>query len=155
MPAKGQTDPFWTLVATARRLQAPGGCRWDRAQTVSSLLPYLIEETWEVFEAARSRRYDELEEELGDALYTILFLTLVAERKGWCKLERLLRRTQAKMVRRHPHVFAKRSGRPVKSLVRQWHRLKRAEGPKRHSPTKRFRKELVASWDRLRTRKTG
>ncbi len=47
-------DPFWDLVATAKRLQAPGGCPWDRTQTVSSLLPYLIEETWEVFEAARS-----------------------------------------------------------------------------------------------------
>lgn len=41
-----RTDPFWRLVDTAKRLHAPGGCAWDRAQTVDSLLPYLIEETW-------------------------------------------------------------------------------------------------------------
>ena len=45
---RGGLDPFWDLVATARRLQAPGGCPWDRAQTVRSLTPHLIEETWEV-----------------------------------------------------------------------------------------------------------
>ena len=78
----GQTtrNAFQELVTTARRLQAPGGCRWDRAQTVSSLLPYLVEEAWEVFEVIRRRQYQELEEELGDALYTVLLLTLAAER---------------------------------------------------------------------------
>jgi XTP/dITP diphosphohydrolase len=83
---KGQTappgrDPFRALVATARRLQAPGGCAWDRAQTVPSLLPYLVEEAWEVFETVRSRHRRELPEELGDVLYTVLFMALVAERR--------------------------------------------------------------------------
>ena len=157
MSPKGQTaprlshDPFWSLVDTARRLQAPGGCRWDRAQTVSSLLPYFIEETWEVFEVVRSRRYRELEEELGDALYTVLFLALVAERHGWCKLDTLLRGVQAKMVRRHPHIFAGGQAPTIQSAVKRWHEIKRAEGRKRHSPSKEFRKTLVAWWDWLRT----
>jgi len=149
---KGQTraqDPFWALVATARRLQAPGGCAWDRAQTVRSLLPYLVEEVWEAFETVRSRRYDELEEELGDVLYCVLFLTLIGERRGWCRLESLLNTTRLKMVRRHPHVFgAQRAGSPAEAY-RRWNQSKRLEGPRRHSPSKALRQQLVAWWDWL------
>lgn len=101
-------DPFWDLVATAKRLQAPGGCAWDRAQTLQSLVPHLIEETWEVFEAVRSRRPRHLQEELGDVLYTVLFLALIAERRGFADLRTLLDATRRKMVRRHPHVFGTR-----------------------------------------------
>jgi tetrapyrrole methylase family protein/MazG family protein len=136
-------------VATARRLQAPGGCRWDRAQTVASLLPYLIEETWEVFEVVRRRRYRELEEELGDVLYAVLFLALIAERRGWSRLDRLLERVEAKMVRRHPHVFGGGRADTVRAVVKRWHDIKRAEGPKAHSPSKAFRQALVQAWDRV------
>jgi len=143
------SDPFWALVATARRLHGPGGCAWDRAQTVNSLLPYLVEETWEVFETVRSRRRKELQEELGDALYTILFLTLIAERRGWFRLDTLLQNTREKMVRRHPHVFAGASAPSKHSAYRQWERMKRQEGKARHSPSKAFREILVAYWDGL------
>jgi|GEM_PF-5027450 len=80
---------FGALVETARRLQAPGGCPWDRAQTVRTLLPHLIEETWEVFVSSRTRDRDHLREELGDVLYTVVFLTLLAEREGWFDLTAL------------------------------------------------------------------
>ena len=142
-------DPFWDLVSTARRLQASGGCSWDRAQTVTSLLPYLIEETWEVFEVIRSRRYEELQEELGDVLYTVLFLTLIAERRGWCRLESLLTATRGKMIRRHPHVFgASRADSPT-AAYRSWQCSKQLEGARRHSPSEQLRKQLVAWWDWL------
>ena len=93
---RGSADPFWALIATARQLQAPGGCPWDQAQTISSLLPHLIEETWEAFEVVRSGHHKELQEELGDVLYTVLFLTLIAERRGLCRLETLLTKTRQK-----------------------------------------------------------
>ena len=142
-------DPFRELVATARRLQGPGGCPWDRVQTVTSLLPCLIEETWEVFEASRSGRGEELPEELGDVLYTALFLALILERQGGPSLDALLAATREKMVRRHPHVFGrKRAGTP-RTAYRQWHASKRLEGPRRHSPSKAFRDTLVARWDEL------
>ena len=142
-------DPFWDLVATAKRLQAPDGCPWDRAQTVSSLLPYVIEEMWEVFEVIRSRRYEELEEELGDVLYGVIFLTLVTERRGRCSLRSLLMRTRAKMIRRHPHVFGTATAASPQSAYRQWELTKRQEGRRRHSPSKAFRQLLVSWWDWL------
>jgi uncharacterized protein YabN with tetrapyrrole methylase and pyrophosphatase domain len=143
-------DPFWNLVATSRRLQAPGGCEWDRAQTVPSLIPYLIEETWEVFDAVQRRRYAELEEELGDVLYTVLFLTLVAERGGWCDLRRMLAATRAKMIRRHPHVFGGKTAVTPQAAYRHWQASKRLEGKKRYSPSKQFRMLLVDWWEWLR-----
>ena len=143
-------DAFWDLVATARRLQAPGGCAWDRAQTVNSLLPHLIEETWEVFEAARRRHRRDLHEELGDVLYTALCLVLIAERRGWERLTTLLRRTRRKMIRRHPHVFGRVSASNPTEAYRRWQASKAQERPKRHSPSKAFRERLVADWERLR-----
>ena len=149
--ASVREDPFWALVATARRLQAPGGCPWDRAQTVETLLPHLIEETWEVFEAVKSRRRRNLEEEFGDVLYTVLFLTLIAERRGWCRLSRLLRGTRAKMIRRHPHVFGSARAATTQAAYRHWNASKRLEGKRGPSSSKAFRERLVKDWERLRT----
>ena len=142
-------DPFWDLVATARRLQAPGGCAWDRAQTVSTLLPYLIEETWEVFETIRSRRAAALTEELGDVLYTVLFMALKAEQRGAGSLDQLLTKIRQKMVRRHPHVFAGARAPSPSAAYRQWQASKRRERAGGPSPTNAFRKRLVAQWDAL------
>lgn len=144
-------DPFQALVATARRLQGPGGCAWDRAQTVQSLLPYLVEETWEVFETVKHRRFRHLQEELGDVLYTVLFLTLTAERRGWATLDALLEGTRRKMIRRHPHVFGDRTAASPKDAYRQWQASKRLEGRTDPSPSKAFRQRLVARWDELLT----
>jgi len=142
-------DPFWDLVATARRLQAPGGCPWDRAQTVTSLLPHLIEETWEVFDSVRGRRLRELQEELGDVLYTALFLTLIAERRGWLTLSQLLRATRKKMIRRHPHVFGGTNARTPREAYAHWQAAKRQERT-RPSRSKSLRPLLVAVWDLVR-----
>ncbi len=145
----GSADPFWALVATARQLQAPGGCPWDQAQTISSLLPHLIEETWEVFEVVRSGHHKELQEELGDVLYTVLFLTLIAERRGLCRLETLLTKTRQKMIRRHPHVFQSQRAGTANEAYQQWEAIKRTEKKPRHSPSSAFRDMLVAWWDWL------
>jgi len=146
-----QDDAFTALVAVARRLHAPGGCAWDRAQTVDSLLPYLVEETWEVFETVRRRRRQALMEELGDVLYTVLFLTLIAEKQGWFTLKQLLGGTRRKMVRRHPHVFGNAPAPTPETAYQSWQASKRREGKRGHSPTKAFRRQLVASWDRRLT----
>jgi uncharacterized protein YabN with tetrapyrrole methylase and pyrophosphatase domain len=134
---------------TARRLLAPGGCPWDRAQTVSSLLPYLAEETWEVFESARARRRGALQDELGDVLYTVLFLALLAERRGWFTPQQMLESTTRKMIRRHPHVFGPRPARSPAQAYRRWQRVKRGEGAPA-SRSKRLRPLLVGWWELLR-----
>jgi uncharacterized protein YabN with tetrapyrrole methylase and pyrophosphatase domain len=142
-------DPFWDLVTMARRLQAPGGCAWDRRQTLQSLLPCLIEEAWETFEVVKSRRLRDLEEELGDVLYTVLFLALIAERQGVLRLRPLLRRVQRKMVRRHPHVFGAHAGGTAAEAYQSWQTSKRREGSKAHSPSRQLEATLVGLWEWL------
>ncbi len=141
-------DPFWDLVATAKRLQAPGGCAWDRAQTTTSLLPHLIEETWEVFEAAQRGRRQAFLDELGDVLYTVLFLALIAQRQGWGTLRAMLTRTRRKMIRRHPHVFGTSTARTPEEAIQSWRKVKQAEGAPA-SRGKALRPLLVDSWDLL------
>ena len=142
-------DAFSQLLETARALHGPGGCPWDRAQTVRSLLPHLVEETWEVFCAVRRRRNRELEEELGDVLYTVLFLTLLAERRRHFTLASLLRKTNQKMRRRHPHVFGTRHARTADEAYQQWQDAKQQERKQQPSPSKRLRPLMVALWNHL------
>lgn len=146
------SDAFWDLVATARRLQGPGGCPWDRAQTVRTLLPHLVEEVWEVFCAERAAQRAELEEELGDVLYTVLFLTFLAERRGWLTLEELLIKTRHKMIRRHPHVFGTKTARSADEASAHWQTVKRREGRRRVSSSNVMRPLLVELFEALRIR---
>lgn len=147
-----EAESFGKLVAVARRLQRPDGCPWDRAQTVDSLLPHLVEETWEVFQAVRRGRRRQVQEELGDTLYTVVFLALLAERDGRLTLEELLRRTRQKMIRRHPHVFGAARAHNAQEAYAHWQAAKRRERKSR-SPSKRLRPVLVALWERLLPRR--
>ena len=142
---------FRELVSTAKRLQAPGGCPWDRAQTVRSLFPHLVEETWEAFAAHRGRNRESLRDELGDVLYTVLFLALLAERDGQFRLVDMLRAVREKMVRRHPHVFSASSAGTPQEAYQQWQQIKnreRSSGDPRVR-SKQLRPLLVASWELL------
>lgn len=137
------------LIATARRLQAPGGCPWDRAQTLDSLFPHLLEETWEAYDAMRRRDRRHLQEELGDVLYTTLFLILIAERRHRLELATLLRRTREKMVRRHPHVFGTARAASPGHAYRQWRAVKRQERGSGRNPPKALREVLGRLWTLL------
>ena len=149
MKVKHQSDPFWDLVATAERLLAPGGCAWDRAQTIETLLPYLVEEAWEVYHAAGQKDAEALQEELGDLLYTILFIALKAQDNGYARLPRLLENTRAKMIRRHPHVFGSRKANSPKEAYASWQSIKRQEGKPKVSLSKQLRGLLVQVWKGL------
>lgn len=152
----GQTpDDFGDLVKLARRLRGPRGCPWDRAQTFPSLLPHLVEETWEVFCASKSRRRAHLRDELGDVLYTVVFLTLLAEEAGWFTLPQVLQQTRRKMIRRHPHVFKTRRAHTAEEAYAAWQRSKRNERRRSASPPPKFRDELIATWERMRRETTG
>ena len=147
-------DPFWNLVATAKQLNGPGGCSWDRAQTVQSLLPHLVEEAWEAFCAARGRNRQHFEEELGDVLYTVVFLSVLAQREGWFDLKTLLRHVNQKMVRRHPHVFGNKQADSALTAYAHWQAAKRLERRwKAPSNSQRMRPLLVALFDALRVKR--
>ena len=115
------------LRRLAERLRAPDGCPWDREQTHRSLRPHLLEETYEALEAVDAGDDDALADELGDLLFQIVIHAEIAREAGAFDLADVERRIVAKLIRRHPHVFADR---PIEDdLLAQWERLKRDEHP--------------------------
>ena len=121
MDLQGACD-WESLRSLCRALRAPEGCAWDRAQTAQTLTPYLLEETHELLEAIASGDDRASAEELGDLLYLIVFLITIAEEEGRFGFEDVAGGIIAKLVRRHPHVFA---GAPQSRAA--WEEIKRAE----------------------------
>ncbi len=120
-------DPFAELLKIVARLRAPDGCPWDRAQTVESLLPALIEEAYEVAGALRARDDANLREELGDLLLVIVMQAQIAAEEGRFTIAEIAHEAREKLVRRHPHVFGDTKLRESEGVLRQWEAIKRAE----------------------------
>ncbi len=100
-----KSDQFAELVDIVKRLKAPDGCPWDREQTNASLLPYFLEEAYEVMESVDNENWQELKEELGNILLHAVFQAAIAEENGHFNIEDSLKNVNEKLVRRHPHVF--------------------------------------------------
>jgi len=115
---------FNNLVDILRALRAPGGCNWDRAQTSQSLLPYLIEETYEAVEAAESEDNAKLKEELGDILLHIIFQSEIAEEQGLFDIGDVIASITEKMIDRHPHVFGERRDLTPDQVRENWETVK-------------------------------
>ena len=123
---------FERLVAIMRALRAPDGCPWDREQTLTSLRPFVLEETYEVLEAIETGDPAQLCEELGDYLYEAVFLAQMSEEAGDFTIGDAVDAICDKLVRRHPHVFARHTedGAPLASarqVVEKWETLKARE----------------------------
>ncbi|MFP7761099.1 YabN family protein [Marisediminicola sp. LYQ134] len=123
------------LIAVLARLRAPGGCAWDREQTHESLVQYLLEETYELVEAIESGSRDDLVEELGDVLYQVIFHADIAAHATdrSFDIEDVAERMTAKMVGRHPHVFAESTAETAADVVALWEDVKAVEKPGRTS----------------------
>jgi len=119
--------PFQQLVELCARLRAPGGCPWDREQTLQTLRTYLLEETYEVVEGLSAEDPRALVGELGDLLFQIVFVAQIAKEKGWFDMDEVCRQVHAKMVRRHPHVFGEREVEGAAEVVRNWEAIKQDE----------------------------
>ncbi|MGH9478659.1 MAG: nucleoside triphosphate pyrophosphohydrolase [Terriglobales bacterium] len=121
---------FSRVVGILRQLRAPGGCPWDRKQTIESIRPHTLEETYEVLEAISDRNWPGLREELGDLLLQVLFYAEIASEEGYFDLHGVLTELAAKLVRRHPHVFAEQAteGMSAEQALARWNAAKRAEG---------------------------
>jgi MazG family protein len=118
---------FEQLVGIMQRLRGPEGCPWDRAQTRTSLKPYLIEEAYEVIEAIESGEPDALREELGDLLLQVVFHAQVAQERGEFDIAAVLDRLIAKLLTRHPHVFADATVSTAGEALAQWEAIKQRE----------------------------
>lgn len=122
-------EQFERLVAIMARLRAPGGCPWDRKQTFDSILPYTVEETYEVLQAIEDRDWPGLNDELGDLLLQILFYAEMAEETGAFGIGGVLAGLEAKLIRRHPHVFGAEEGKlaSAEAVAGRWEEIKREE----------------------------
>src|SRR5215510_3031718 len=101
---------FTRLVDIMATLRGPDGCPWDREQTIDTLKPFVLEETYEVLEAIDRHDHDGLCEELGDFLFEAVFLAQLESEAGHFTIADSLKSIADKLVRRHPHVFARESG---------------------------------------------
>lgn len=122
--------PLLRAAAVMDRLRSPGGCPWDAAQTHRSLAKYLLEETYEVLEAIETDDPVLLREELGDLLLQVLFHSRLAEElppEQRFSIDDVAGDLVAKLVHRHPHVFADVTVSGPDELNANWERLKAAE----------------------------
>ncbi|WP_369826247.1 MazG family protein [Cellulomonas sp. PSBB021] len=129
-PAGGTTSALDELVAVMDRLRSPGGCPWDAEQTHASLAPYALEEAYELVEAIEHDDRAGLREELGDLLLQVVFHARVAQEDADdpFDVQDVAADLVAKLVRRHPHVFADEQSAPDdEGRHVAWDRIKRAE----------------------------
>ena len=118
---------FAKLCEIVAKLRAPGGCPWDREQTDESLLPALIEEAYEVAEAADAKNDAHFREELGDLLLLVVMHAEIAQESGRFDIDNVLQEISDKLVRRHPHVFGTSDARDSGAVLKQWEAIKREE----------------------------
>ena len=109
------------------RLRGPGGCPWDREQTFDSIKRHTLEETYEVFDAIERRAWPDLKDELGDLLLQVLFYAQMASEAGYFTIADVAANLNAKLIRRHPHVFAEVEATDADAVLRNWEQIKRAE----------------------------
>jgi nucleoside triphosphate diphosphatase len=142
VPPVGDTagDAFGALVELMRILRSPGGCPWDREQTLDTLKPFVLEEAHEVIDAIERRDFDDLQGEIGDLIFEGVFLAQLCADEQRFTVTEALRDVHAKLVRRHPHVFGDASGeRPEgvdtpNAVKGQWEQVKADERAAKGQP---------------------
>ena len=130
MPSNNKkiADAFIELLEILKKLRAPDGCSWDREQTSESLIPYLLEETYEIIEAIEEGNINTLKEELGDLTLHILFQAELARESGQFDIADSLKYITNKLIHRHPHVFEKNKSQKSKEDINlSWEVTKQKE----------------------------
>src|ERR1051325_10030963 len=118
---------FDELVRLMTTLRGPNGCPWDRKQTLPSLKPFIIEESYEVVDAIDRDDRADLCEELGDFLLQAVFVAEVTREEGSFDINDSVTAIYEKLVRRHPHVFGDVEARDAEQVLVNWEKLKNEE----------------------------
>lgn len=120
------------LIEIMAALRTPGsGCPWDLQQTFATIAPYTIEEAYEVADAIARGDYDDIKDELGDLLLQVVFHARMAEERKAFDFGGVVEAITAKLLRRHPHVFADADGRTAEAVEGLWERIKTQEKAER------------------------
>ena len=137
VPPLSQVGGFNAFQETIAHLRAPEGCPWDREQTHQSLRKYLLEETYEVLEALDADDPDALREELGDLLLQIVLHAQVAVDQEEFRMPEVIAGINAKLIRRHPHVFGDVTVNDSNDVKRNWQAIKQEEAEENGKAKKR------------------
>ncbi|MDE1175454.1 MAG: nucleoside triphosphate pyrophosphohydrolase [Edaphobacter sp.] len=129
MASNDQKDkaPLAEAVAIMARLRGPDGCPWDREQTFDTIKRHTLEETYEVFDAIERRAWPELKDELGDLLLQVLFYAQMAAEAGYFDIDDVAAGLNAKLIRRHPHIFGDVKAEDADTVLKNWDAIKREE----------------------------
>jgi ATP diphosphatase len=122
-------EEFERLVGIMARLRGPGGCPWDREQTLESLRAFVLEETYEVLDAIDRGDHDALRGEIGDLIFEGVFLAQIEADAGRFTIADSVRNISEKLIRRHPHIF-QADGAALETpgqVVQQWEQIKARE----------------------------
>ncbi|MBN2574491.1 MAG: nucleoside triphosphate pyrophosphohydrolase [Deltaproteobacteria bacterium] len=131
LPGKQTGGNLPRLVGLMQRLLAPDGCPWDREQTLATLLPYLVEETYEVVDALQGGTVADHREELGDLLLQVIFQAELRHKEGAFGIDDVIEGIVRKLVRRHPHVFGEVHAKNADEALASWAKLKASEKAKK------------------------
>jgi tetrapyrrole methylase family protein/MazG family protein len=127
LPPLPNASSFATFQETIAHLRAPEGCPWDREQTHQTLRRHLLEETYEVLEALDEDDPEALREELGDLLLQVVLQTQIAVDEEEFRMPEVMAGIDAKIKRRHPHVFGEVKVNGAEDVTRNWEIIKKAE----------------------------
>ena len=118
---------FEALIKIVSKLRSPDGCPWDIEQTSKSLIPFFIEEVYEVVEAIDNEDWGAVKEELGDVMLHLIFQALIAEEQKKFRIQDLIDSVSDKLIRRHPHVFENEKANNSLHANQNWERVKHKE----------------------------
>ncbi|MDD4955660.1 MAG: MazG nucleotide pyrophosphohydrolase domain-containing protein [Candidatus Omnitrophica bacterium] len=111
---------FDALVKTIRKLRAPGGCPWDRAQTIENYKKFILEETYELIDEISKNKSESVREELGDIFLILIVIADMFNEKNKFTLKEVLKHVNEKLVLRHPHVFSNTKLKTDKEVLAFW-----------------------------------
>lgn len=118
---------FTKLLKIVEELRGPNGCPWDKEQTHESLLPYFLEEAYEVIESIEESNWENLKEELGDIMLHVILQTQIASEDNKFNIIDVLQTINKKLINRHPHVFGKKKTDVAFEAKQNWEAAKHKE----------------------------
>ena len=127
MNKENASKNFFKLLEIVERLRGPDGCDWDKKQTAESLLPYFLEETYEVIESVDKKNWENFQEELGDVLLHVVLQSQIASEENKFSIVDSIKTLNNKLIKRHPHVFSDQVSRGVSDVKRTWEEIKHDE----------------------------
>ena len=127
MDKRKAADQFVKLLDIVEKLRGPNGCPWDKEQTHESLLPYFLEEAYEVIESIEEKNWDNLNEELGDVMLHLALQGQISEEEERFSIADSLENVNKKLIHRHPHVFGDINANNPIEVKKNWEDIKHQE----------------------------